>query len=375
MVLSAAALALGLAIIIVVLGIMQGLQQGYLRDIIEVDAYHITAGPVSADDLDVLMEAVPKGIPYGESEMLLLQSDGLDASIRLRGLGGAYQEDTGFYDQIRLVRGTLDLKDDGVLIGSALAYRHGIRVGETVKAATVVRGRIVRAVPSVRYLTVTGIYATDYPDIDGKLGFTTIDTIKSMGIDRFYIGIKTSRLEDEMRRLSAMSELDGVRLITWKEAYESFYGALILEKYSMMVVLLLIFLVVAINIRSSFERFLYEKRNEIGIMKTLGASSRDIQTVLCFQGLFIAGFSLIPGLLIGVLTAGNVNVILHGIDRAAAVLFPMGLGITGIRFPVMITWPEIGISILVMIGFILWAVFSSAQIINRYTPMEMFRYE
>ncbi len=373
--LSVIALALGLTIIIVVIGIMQGLQQGYLKDIIEVDAYHITVGPVEMHELPSLIDAVGMGVPFGEAEMLLVQADGFDASLRLRGLGESYLSDEGFLKQARTVSGSFELRDDGVVIGADLAYRHGIRVGQTVKVATVVRGRIVRAVPSVKYLTVTGIYSTGYPDIDGKMGFTTLATIQSMGINSYYIGIKTQNLDALSRSLGTIPELEGVPRRTWKEAYESFYAALLLEKYSMLFVLLLIFVVVAINIRSAFERFLYEKRDEIGIMKTLGASRKDIRAVLLYQGLYIALFSLIPGLGLGLLTANYVNPILHGADRILFALFSRGLGIGGIRFPVLITWPEILISILVMVLFILWAVLSSARTINQYTPMEMFRYE
>ncbi|GEM_PF-4630767 len=378
---SAAGLALGLIIIIVVIGIMEGLQSGYIRDIIEVETYHTSIGPVSHETLEELTketDQIPHAdivVPYGESQILIMKSGGGQVSIRLRGLDEQFQEDSGFRRHARILSGSFDIEGDSIVIGAELAYREGISVGQTIRAATVVPGRRVQAVPSARDLTVTGIFSTGYPDIDRTLGFTTIDTVKDMGIDRYYLGVKTDNLEGVSRYLETDEVFGEHEHTTWQQAYETFYAALMLEKYSMLIVLLLIFFVVAVNIRSSFERFLFEKREEIGILKTLGATSRDILAMLFYKGLFIAASAVIPGLLLGVLIAGNVNPILYGLNSAIRSIFGQGLGIEGIYFPVVISWPEIWISIGIMLLFIMLAVLRSARIINRFTPMEMFRYE
>jgi len=380
--LSVLGLALGLMIIVVVISIMQGLQEGYLRDIIEVDAYHMTVGPVAEDEIEQLRADIAEGIPhralvsFGESEMLLVQDDGRNASLKLRGLDPSYQDDQGFFQQARAVRGSFTLEHDGAVIGSDLAAREGISVGDTIKVATVVRGsRVVRAVPSVRYLEVTGIFSTGYPDIDSSLGFTTLETVREMGIRQYFVGIKTDNLSQLEAQLAEYPPVSEIQRVSWQKAYETLYAALLLEKYSMMVVLMLIFIVVAINIKSSFERFLFEKKHEIGIMKTLGASAADIRMILMYQAVFLAAAAMVPGLILGVLLASNVNPVLHGIDRLLQLLFSQGIGIAGIRFPVIISWPDIWVSAGVMVLFLLLAVLRSARIIRRFTPMEMFRYE
>ncbi len=376
--LSITGLALGLMIIIVVIGIMQGLQQRFLQDIIEIESYHISLGPVGYDELDELQLHADRldvsgSVPYGESETLLVREGGTGTSLRLRGLGKGYQDDEGFFRQLEMIQGTFLLDDDTVVIGWDLARRHGIYLNDSIRVATVVRGRIVRAVPSVRNLRVTGIYRTGYPDIDRSLGFTSLETVHSMGFGSYYLGIKTDRIDRSAAQLK--TAVPDVRVVTWKEAHESLFGALMLEKYSMFLVLLLIFLVVAINIRSTFERFLYEKRDEIAIMKTLGAERKDIRSMLLYQGGFIALLSLVPGCILGLLLASNINPVIHTIDRFITRLFGTGLGVSGIVFPVIITWPEIALSIAVMVLFLLWAVLRSTSTVDRFTPMEMFRYE
>ena len=380
--LSVSVLALGLMIIITVISIMQGLQQGYLQDIIEVEAYHMSAGPMSRDEMQIRLEQVSAlenialAVPYGETEIMIIRDDGESFSARIRGLDpAAAAADSGFFSQVSLIRGSFDLADDSLIIGSDFAAKNGISVGDRVKAVTVVRGRIVRAVPSVRYLDVSGIYRTGYPDIDSALMFTNLHTISVMGIGHYYIGFKTDALEELRGSLTKVFGDDPPPFAAWMEKHESFYAALMLEKYSMLIVLMLIFVVVAINVRSSFERFLYEKRDEIGIMKTLGASTGEIRQILMYQGMFMSVFSIIPGLVLGVLVAGNINALLHGLDWLVMRITPFSLGITNIVFPVMLSWNEILISIGMMVLFILYAVVSASRTIGRFSPMEIFHYE
>ena len=121
-----------------------------------------------------------------------------------------------------------------------------------------------------------------------------------------------SRLADmfaaprEAERLRAASGVPGLRANNWIDLNRNLFTWMKLEKTVMFVILALIVLVAAFNIVSTLFMVVLEKRRDIGVLKSLGASRETVMSVFLFEGLLIGGFgtglgAVLGGTLIGVL--------------------------------------------------------------------------
>lgn len=112
----------------------------------------------------------------------------------------------------------------------------------------------------------------------------------------------------------------GVELETWREYNRAFFGALRMEKLAMMVLIGLIFIVVAVNIKHSLERSVLEKREEIGALRALGGSVRSVRMVFVFEGLFIGFTGAVIGSVTGLIITENINRVFTLAERGVNLL-------------------------------------------------------
>lgn len=385
--LSIAGLSFGLITIITVISIMNGLQQGYLDDLIEVESYHLAIGPLEYEQADTYRElliadpSIIKTSLFNEREVMIIKDDFGYVPAKIRGLQEHdFWEDEGLNNHIEILSGSFDLsKKDSIIIGEGIAKKYNIFPGDTIKVITVVKGKMLRVIPSVRYLNVTGIFTADYPEIDNLLCFTSLQNLESMGISKYYLGVKTDNpyrrgLEnaapDEVKK-----ELLSNQIITWKERYDSFYSALMMEKYSMYIILLLIFLVISINIRSTFERFLFEKKEEFGMLKAIGAEKRDLKRILFIQGALLMLITAIAGVSLGIFLTNNINFFLQSLGSFLSNILSIHTGIELFYFPAIISWREIITTLIIMASLVILSIYRASKVIDSYAPLEIIRYE
>jgi lipoprotein-releasing system permease protein len=99
----------------------------------------------------------------------------------------------------------------------------------------------------------------------------------------------------------------GLRATTWYESQEAFFNALKQEKLVMFIILVFIILVAAFNITSTLIMVVMEKRRDIGILRTIGASRGSVLTTFILEGLFIGLSGTLIGVVAGTLLAYNLN--------------------------------------------------------------------
>jgi len=387
LILSSLGLILGIVTIITVISIMNGLQQGYLSDLMEIESYHLSIGPLdreSAEEIQSLLdekEHIVHTAIYNEREIMLIPEGRDYTPVKIRGMQKAdFLLDRKLAEHLEIQAGTMELqKMDNVTIGSGLAKKTGLAPGDAVKLITVVPGEILKIIPSVKHAEISGVFSSRYPEIDNMLCFTSRETLEDMGVAEYYIGVKTddpfsSRLE-AAAAVPAVHDTEKAEIITWKERYDSFYAALMMEKYSMYIILFLIFLVISVNIRSTFERFIFEKRHDFGMLKAIGAKENDLRSILLYQGIFLLIITAVVGTVSGILFSTHINTIMHAAGLLLKQIFGFDAGIEYLFFPVEIAPLEIVFTIIIMSGMVLWSVNSSIRILNTYTPMEIIRYE
>jgi len=374
----------GFITIFVIIGIMNGLQIGYIDDIVEIASFH--AQVKLSDDADEeqvlreirLMESVASAVRFNETNALLEYKNGQYYPCRVRGVEDSiFTMDKGFLEHTSLLGHHItSLHDRDIIVSESLMNSLSAVPGHTIHMMLMGVGKVVKHVPFRFDTTIIDTYKSGFPDIDSNLIFTSLDTLqKLLPNQQPLIGVKflDKSMIDRSRRIA---EIDGVEQVTtWKEANQSFYSALMLEKYSMLLLLCLIFLVVIMNAKSSFEKYVFYKKDDIGILRSLGASRGAVYSIFLIQGVLIVLCGILLGSSLGYLTAYHVNGIIHVVERLCEFLLKRKVTLLLYEFPVIIQMKEVlVVSISILVISMINIIFAIKTLVKK-SPLEIMWYE
>ena len=326
---SLAGVSVGVAALIVILSVMNGFESELRDRLLALSAQvRITAPQGGAPDWDRLRQAAAAALPAAQverhaelqvlavrqPEMLALSLRGADALTRgeLEGL---------------LVQGSLASLADGtgIVIGVLVAEQLGVLPGDTV--TLFVPGIAGGALPEFkpRQFEVAGLFEAGIQDHDGALAYTSLEAMAALGAARSHAEGLNLRLDDALAAPAAAALLrsqladgwPGVKVSDWTEEHASYFRAIRIEKTMMALILLLIVAVAAFNIVAMLVMVVTDKRTDIAILRTQGASPRTVAGVFVIQGLVIGWLGVAAGVALGVLIATNVGPILDFLYRAA----------------------------------------------------------
>jgi lipoprotein-releasing system permease protein len=277
----------------------------------------------------------------------------------------------------RFARGELP-KYKEIVLGYLLADRLGVGVGDRVKLVTAQtqaspKGAVLRPI----WLKVSGISQAQMSDFDALYTWVDLPTarlLKGMeGVDAIHIKTNDPAHADEIAK--NIAAVFGYETQTWRQSQQAFFDALLQEKVAMFIILTFIVLVAAFNIMSTLIMVVMEKRRDIGILRTLGASSTSILVLFVLEGLFIGLTGTFLGVACGYLLAHFLN----PIARFLAGLFGLDLFNCQIyffdRIPVEVVWGDIAwisfaAAVLTFLST-LYPAWSAA----RLNPVDALRYE
>ena len=400
--LAAAGIAVGVAALIVVLGVMNGFQRGYIDTILEVSSYDVRLetldrGAVEADLLPKIrsQKGVKCAVPFTETQVLASGSDGRSQPLRIRSLSVDIDGlDPGFVSALGLPEGKLgDIK--GLVIGSEFARFLNVVVGDEVDVLGVSADREEGIGTYSLRLPVGAVFHSGFYDFDMSLAFIVEGgeggTLPVAGGTPIAIGIK---LDDRNRDSAFVSRLAsmGIEGATgWHDYNKAFFGALRTEKTIMMLLVGLIFVVVGVNIFQSMRRSVHERMEEIALLRSLGGRASEIKGIFIADGLAIGFLGAACGLVLGLLIASNVNEILsfagsvlNWASSAIARLSggrPADLSVYSPRYfylmevPVKVLYPETVFVVGAAIASAGAAAATAAGRIADYEPAELLRHE
>jgi lipoprotein-releasing system permease protein len=101
----------------------------------------------------------------------------------------------------------------------------------------------------------------------------------------------------------------------WTRSHANFFRAVEIEKRVMFIILLLIVAVAAFNIVSTLVMMVTDKRPDIAILRTLGASPGSIMGIFVVQGAAVGVIGTLAGLLLGLAVAVNIDVIVPALEH------------------------------------------------------------
>lgn len=378
---------IGLMTLITVISVMNGFQQGFIGSMNEIGSYHLQLEPPKRLSEETLrkIRAIPElraVVPFRESYGLIAEPEGRGGAPRgilLRGLGPSVLRDRGFLERIHMRSGRFDLSDpNGIILGRAAAVRMGLRTGDEVSYLFFPNDSISFSKPKRVSFRIKGIFSTEYYEYSASLGFTALNApiFREMPGPEHY-GLKIKNHFKDREAAAALKKIPALRNAeprSWRVYNRSFFGALRTEKMTMMVLISLIFLVVALNIRQSLKRSIYERNEDIALLRSLGASAGAVRGIFVLQGFLIAAAGVLLGLTAGLFLTFHINPILN-------VLYGSMQGLSGgrsrfffLNVPVAVMKQDlifmVSVSLLTAIG----AGYRASASVSAVSPQEIFRH-
>ncbi len=410
--LAASGIAIGVAALVVVLGVMNGFQMGFIDSILQVSSFHVRVDDKRAGGIDSALVAriaaepgVVSVLPFAETRCLLSSRDGRTFPLTLRAIpDDSEKRDPGMMSALGIEGRKPDAPwygGGGLILGAELARYLDLAPGSEAQILVVSAGGEEGVEARSVKVRIDGLFRSGYFDFD--FGMAILPFSSSVGasifpakaIERYTYGIKLrDRNSDDAFSARLLSDL-GLgpdRVEDWRDYDRAFFGALRTEKTVMMLLIGLIFLVVGVNIFHSMRRAVAERTEDIAVLKAMGADSEQLRRIFVLDGLAIGTGGAVVGLVIGLLIAVNVNevfsiveTIVNGaVDLAARMLGSFGGSDFRIfspqyfylmEVPVRVLFPETFFVTAAAIASAAAAATSAAGRVSGLAPAEVLRYE
>ncbi len=317
--------AVGVMALIVVIGVLNGLQES-LRDRILSGGPHAHVMELDngfqMDDWETVLDRVRQdedviaASPFAFNKVILTQEgDRYNESVVLRGIPNDPQgmRIAGLMEHLIIGEppfGPTESGNPGIVVGRGLAQKMGLYQGKVIVAASTRDATLSAAGLSaaLRRFEVTGIFQTGLYQYDDELAMAPLAETQSLfGLGESVTGIEFD-VNDPWDATEVSARLEEAlgwpyRVEGWQELNRSLFSALRLEKLGMAVVLILIVLVASFNIVSTLVMMVADRTREIGILRSMGVTSRGVGKVFTNMGLFIGVVGTTLGATLGALLA------------------------------------------------------------------------
>ena len=384
-------IALGVAALIVVLSVMNGFQSELRTRILGVASHiEITGANNQLGEWQILekqVKADPQVIasaPYVMAQGMLSYGQAVQG-VLVRGVLPGYEDKVADLGKNMKAGKLSDLRagEYGVVLGADLAQLLGVSLGEKV-VLMAPQGQFTPTgvVPRIKQFRVVGLFQIGMYEYDAGLALIHMDDaakLYRMGDNVSGLRLKLNDLFDapaEANKLSMNLNPSGAYYVTdWTQQHANFFKAVQLEKKVMFIILTLIVAVAAFNIVSTLVMAVTDKRADIAIMRTFGASPRSIMGIFIVQGALIGMIGTFIGAVVGVIIALNIDTIIPFIEHLFKVQF-LAKDVYYISdLPSKLEWNDV-ITIIVM-SFILslLATLYPSYKASTLNPAEALRYE
>lgn len=348
-------IAIGVAVLIVVLSVMNGFQRE-LRDRILTLTPHATIsafGRGLADWHQTIEsvqrnESVVAAAPYIEDQALLIAHDKTSGAAitgvlpeeerKVAAIGEKMSD--GSFDDLRA-------GEFGIVLGNELAVALGVKRGDRVVIATpqpVVTPAGVTA--RLRGFKVIGLFKSGYYEYDRNLAYVHMsDAARLYRMGDTVTGIRL-RLQDmfaarQVVRTLALALGGGYYVTDWTQRHENFFRSIQLTKSVMFIILLLVVAVAAFNIVSTLVMVVKDKQSDIAILRTTGAAPGSILTIFMTQGTVIGMIGTLGGVALGVLLSVNLESLVHLLEAVVGTQFLDAKVYYMSDLPAAVQWPDV----------------------------------
>ena len=399
--------ALSIVPLVVVLIVADGMIQGITARYIEVGTYHLQAQPLIVVDQQTLQNAAlsvhhePGMFAFPEFQGYAVAIVGSKtAGVAVRAVDPAFLQDPGTKAYLKINAGEMSLDSTNqILLGVSLAKDLNAKVGDTISIVTsrpTYSGGTALFIPKISIFRVRGIVSAGYRELDGLWVFVSLHAGSKIfwtGSSRALIGIKVEKPFGNLehyRSLARSSLSTEWNVITWPEAERNVYKSFSTTKALLLLVMALAVAVAAINVGSTLVMLVLERRSDIAILKSAGASPGMIGRIFVVSGMVIGGVGALTGIGIGSLIAWKINEMIamiehlvNGVARLLATVSGSAAPFSGIKLlnpayylekiPVSFHFGELATVATASLILCFFASLIPAGRASHLTPLEIFR--
>lgn len=386
-------IALGVAALIVVLSVMNGFQEELRARILGVAAHlQITQSNHRLSDWQELQNKVihaphvQAAAPFVMAQAMLSGTDAVQGTI-VRGVLPEYEKKVSELSSAMKIGQLQQLKagEFGIILGADLAQNLGVVVGDKITVMAP-QGQVTPAgmVPRIKQFTLVGLFQIGMYEYDAGLALIHIEDAAKL----FQMGDQVSGLRLKLDDLFLAPQVthqlaettladypETYYLTDWTQEHANFFRAVQMEKRVMFIILTLIVAVAAFNIVSTLVMAVADKRADIAILRTFGASPQSIMRIFVIQGAMIGFVGTVLGGVFGVLIALNIGTIVPFIEHLFHIEFLAKDVYYISELPSHLLWSDVLTIMLLSLGLSLLATLYPSWKASKMQAAEALRYD
>jgi lipoprotein-releasing system permease protein len=310
-VLSVLGIIIGVFSLLTASSVMNGFDKDMRRRIIgskaEIRIYRKNYAPLQ-DYSDVVnkivsVKSIVGAAPVCKNELMLQNNDNISATENFGIEMENHSKISDIFKNVRIgVPTPKSLDEDGIIIGFDLALTLGVTVGEYLQITSPLgtEPSPFGLLPKTRKMKVIGIFNSGMPEFDRVYSYISLKNgryFSGYSQEISYLEIKTNNSEKSDKTAKEIQKKLGEEFLVedWSVFEANLFNSIKMEKIVMFFILALMIIISAFNMTGNFVKLVVEKKQEIGILKTLGASDSDIKQIFVTIGLIVG----ISGAIIG----------------------------------------------------------------------------
>ena len=384
-------IALGVATLIVVTSVMSGFQTELVSRILGVNG-HVTIEAYAGQkltDYEALtaklraLSGVVSAVPVLDGQVLISTDGGGARGGLVRGI---VQDDLRGLRQIsgNIQAGSLDnfTGEDAIAVGVGMARAYRLKIGDALTLVSP-QGAVTAfgTIPRVRAYKVAAIFDAGLQDYNTSVVFLPLPAAqiyfqKPDSVSGIEIRMADPQMVGTLAApLSALLAGKPVYARDWRHANDTIIGVLQVQKDTMFIVLGMIVMVAAFNVISSLIMLVKDKRADIAVLRTIGASSGAIMRIFLMCGAFVGIAGTMIGTAIGIAVVRNIVAIQHIIeDISGGRVFDSSVFMLS-SLPDKIDWGDVIRVVVLGLGLSLLATLYPSWRAARTDPVEALRHE
>ena len=341
-------IALSLVPLVLVLTVSDGMIEGITSRIVELSSYHMQVVVPSRSGLSVggsldldsargveeladrirEVPGVSGAFPERQGIGLAAGEEGR-AGATIRSVPpGIFAAGSSFSRLFKAETGSLGLSGPrSALVGTGIARSLGLQPGDSIRLVTMRTSPTGRVTPRISSFTVEGIVSCGYQELDALWVFIPFETGFSLlegSLSTILVGVQTEDAFGDGLLETAWLVEEAIpqdcRLSLWSQLNTTQFENFSSTRIMLIFVMFLIVLVASVNVSSALVMLSMERRREIAILKSVGATSRGVTLAFLLTGFCAGGIGVVLGIPLGILCSINVNGILSGIEEIINIL-------------------------------------------------------
>ena len=298
-------IATGVMVLMLAMGIMNGTQEEFTKKLFVMN-YPLTILPIEENAVnDTLIEKLKQKFPHLQfspyyTTQVISKNDGAVQGSLLYGVD--FEKESRINNIFQKAKGNSKSKFR-IVIGEGLSFEMNAPKGDKVTLYFSEQQAVgFGTMPLQKRFLVDGVFKSGLKAYDKAIMYTSLEAFEKLlkRKEGMYDGLHifTKKPLDEIDAIKALLP-ENVVIEGWWQQNGNFFSAMQMEKKALFLVLLLIILVASLNIISSLLMTVMSRRSEIALMRTLGATKREIKAIFFQLGVIIGSAGILAGTLLG----------------------------------------------------------------------------